>query len=133
MVKKPLSMGEVFRRDFPTFLVYGMTAEQYWNGDPWLVVSYAEAYRMRVEEKNWELWLQGFYNHEAFAVVLANAFSNKGSTPKKYQTKPLDIFPKTEEQRAAEEELELRKTIAQLNAWEKAWSKQHANDQEEPK
>lgn len=118
----PLSMGEVFRKLCPEYLHYGMTWEQYWNGDPWMVVAFAEAHKLRIQQRNEELWMQGLYVHDAFAVVLSNAFAQKGSVPKKYLEKPLDIFPKTEEEKEAEEERELRKMVKQLNAWEKRFN-----------
>ena len=122
MNQAPLSMGEVFRKLCPQYLHYGMTWDQYWHGDPWMVVSYAEAHKLAIEQRNQELWLQGLYNHDAFAVVLSNAFAAKGTVPKKYLEKPLDILPKTEEQRAADEERELRKMVRQLNMWEKQFN-----------
>jgi len=128
MNQAPLSYGEVFRKFCPQYLHYGMSWEQYWRGDPWMVVYYSQAHDLAIKQRNEELWLQGLYNHDAFAVVLANAFAAKGSTPKKYLEKPLDLFPKTEEEKEAEEERELRKQIARLNAWQKAWDAQHKDD-----
>ncbi len=122
MEQAPLSYGEVFRKLCPQYLHYGMTWEQYWHGDPWMVVYYSQAHDLAIQQRNEELWLQGLYNHDAFAVVLANAFAEKGRAPKKYLEQPLDIFPKTEEQRAADEERELRKMVRQLNMWEKRFN-----------
>ena len=34
-------------------------------------------------------WLNGLYNYEAFAVVLSNAFKDKGQPPAKYREKPI--------------------------------------------
>lgn len=122
MEQEPLSMGEAFRMLCPTFLSYGMTYDQYWHGDPWMVVDYAKAYKIRMEERNWEMWMQGLYIYDAFSVVLSNAFAAKGSTPKKYLLKPEPIFPMTEEEKQAEDERELRKMIRNLNQWEKSFN-----------
>lgn len=92
-----------------------------------MVVDFAEAEKIRMENRNWEMWMQGAYIYDAFAVVLSNAFAGKGATPKKYLEKPERIFPLTDEEREAEEELELRKQIAQLNAWQKSWDAQYKN------
>ena len=116
------SMGEVFRKLCPLYLHYGMTWDQYWHGDPWMVVAFAEAHKLQVQQRNQELWMQGLYVHDAFAVVLSNAFAPKGSIPKKYREKPADLFPKTQEEIEAEEERELRNMVKQLNAWEKAFN-----------
>lgn len=122
MEQAQLSMGETFRMLCPIFLSYGMTWEQYWHGNPWLVVDFVKAYKIRMEERNWEMWMQGLYIYNAFSVVLTNAFAPKGAVPKKYLENPAPIFPKTEEEKEAEEERELRKMVKQLNAWEKAFN-----------
>lgn len=128
MAQTPLSMGDVFRKLCPQYLHYGMTWEQYWHGDPWMVVYYAQAHDLAIQQRNEEMWLQGLYNHDAFAVVLSNAFAAKGATPKKYLEKPLEIFPKTEEEKEAEEERNLRRMVRQLNMWEKSFNAGKAKD-----
>ena len=118
-------MGEVFQELCPTYLSYGMTYDQYWHGNPWMVVHFARAHKLRMERRNWEMWMQGLYNYAAFSTTLTNAFSKPGSTPKKYLEAPEPIFPKTEEEIEAEEERELRKMVYDLNKWEKAFNAQH--------
>ena len=63
-------------------------------------------------------WVQGMYFANALSVVLSIAFSKNG-TPKKYMEKPLDIFPKTEAEEAAELEQKQQALIAGLSAWKK--------------
>lgn len=85
-----------------------MSYQEYWHGDVWMVKSFREADKLRQERENAGYWMQGMYIYEAFAAVLKNAFSKKGSTPAKYPEKPYDIFPeeKTEDQKLQEEEQE---------------------------
>ena len=128
MDQAPLSMGETFRKLCPEYLHYGMTWEQYWNGDPWMVVTYAQLHRLQIQQRNEELWWQGFYNYVAFSTVLSNAFAPKGAVPKKYLEKPIDVLPKTEEEKAAEEEMELRRTIKRLNMLEKQFNANAVKD-----
>lgn len=98
---------------FPQYLVMGMTYEQYWEGSPFLVVAYRKAYRLRREEDNEQAWLQGLYVYDAFAVVLANAFSKRGTKKQEYVERPVDIFPLTEseKQRREKEEIEKMKQV----------------------
>lgn len=49
-------------------------------------------------------WLNGLYNYEAFAVVLSNAFKDKGQQPAKYRDKPLYIEHKEKNRVLTEEE-----------------------------
>lgn len=89
-----------------------MSPEDYWHGDPELTAAYREAYRLRKEERNWEMWLQGLYIFHAVSIALSNAFG-KGKK-QEYMDKPLDIFPPTEEEleeRREEEAQQLEKTL----------------------
>ena len=99
------------------YLVYGMTWEQYWFGDPWIAEAYREAHLLRRRMINEELWISGLYNTSAFGSVIASAFGKR----KDYAEKPFDIFPKTQIEKREEERHERNKLIATLNAWKIAW------------
>ena len=86
-----------------------MSYEQYWEQSPYLAVAYRKANRLQREIDNEQAWLQGLYVFDAFAVVLANAFSKRGSKTEKYIEKPIDIFPLTEKEKKKREQEELRK------------------------
>lgn len=97
-----------------------MTYEQFWYGEADLVIPYRKAHRLKIQQKNEELWLQGLYIYNAFGVVISNAFSERGSNKQKYIEKPLEIFPKpapTEEQNAKTRE----DVINALSRWKKSW------------
>lgn len=119
----PLSVSEIFDMYCPYYILYGMTWEQYWYGDPWALKAYKDAYNLKRRTANEEMWLQGAYTYHAFATVLGNAFAKKGSKPRKYLEKPLDIFPKTEAEMEAEARKEREKIIKALTKWEKDWNK----------
>lgn len=112
-------MTETFERLCPYYMLYGMTYEQYWYGDPWAMKSFREAYNLRNRHENEMMWLQGLYFYQAVGTVLSNAFAKKGTPSKKYLNEPLDIFPKSEAEEAAEMEKKQRKLIAGLTAWQK--------------
>ena len=88
-------------------MLYGMTYEQFWLGDPWMARAYAQAYLLKRRQMNEELWLEGIYVANAFQTVLGNAFGKRKLT---YLEKPLDIFEKTE----AEKEQEIRQERQKL-------------------
>lgn len=73
----------------------GMSADEYWHGSPELMQAYRLAYKIRKQERNWELWLQGLYFCHALDVALSNGF---GGSKARYMDKPLEIFPPTEEE-----------------------------------
>ena len=93
-----LTYTEHFYEHFPYYLSIGMTADQYWDGDPALVKYYRKAEEIRTEKKNQEFWLQGMYVYEAIcdASPILHAFAKKGSKPHPYTDKP---YPITEKQR----------------------------------
>lgn len=99
-----------------------MTTEEYWERNPYLVQSFKQAHLMKIEQRNQELWLQGLYVQKAFAVVIGNAFAKKGEQKEKYFESPLRITPFTEKEKKQKAEKERQKIIAELTAWEKAWT-----------
>lgn len=97
-----------------------MTFEQFWYGPPNLCESYRKLHRLRVEQRNQELWLQGLYNYDALAVALNNAFSKH---KEKYITEPFKLFEPTEEEKQREIEETRKKMIARLDAWKQEFDK----------
>ena len=85
-----------------------MSHEEYWKGDPGLVQTYAEAYRLKIEEKNHELWMQGLYVYEAL-IAVASRFGNKKQGLPEFPSKPHRVTPMTEAEKRQEEAAEIQK------------------------
>lgn len=81
-----------------------MTVDEFWDGLPILAKSYRELHRLRNEQKNQELWMQGMYVHEAFTAVMSAVLSKKGAKPIKYPEQPYRITAKTQKEKAEEKE-----------------------------
>lgn len=64
---------------FPKYLYYGMSEEQYWNGDSDLVVAYAKANEMRLQSENKQMYYQAMYIYDVIERLLPgiNAFGNR--------------------------------------------------------
>ena len=123
-VEKPFP--QIFEEMFPFFLNCGMTYEQYWHGDPWLVCPYFDAWEMRRDETNYFSWLNGVYNYIAVATAISNvSFDGKRHKTNDYLDKPLPIRPKTEEELEAERQASYRKIAAALDARAKRWKENH--------
>lgn len=74
--------------------------------------AYRKAYKLRKEEKNWELWLQGLYFCHSLNVALSNAFDKNAKA--EYLPKPFDLFPPTQdelEERSRQEAIELKRRL----------------------
>lgn len=102
------------------YLVYGMTWEQFWFGDPWMAQAYREAHLLRRKMRNEEFWIQGLYIYHGFGAVVATAFGKKRE---EYVKKPFNIFPKTEIEKKEEEREKKHKLIEFLNNWKKSSDK----------
>ena len=66
-----------------------MTEEQFWASNPKKMKPYSEAkilWRKEVDEISYYM---GIYTMNAFGVVLANAFSKKGTSKAEYYEKPI--------------------------------------------
>lgn len=96
-----------------------MSAEQFWEQDPWLVKAYRDANKLSIQRKSEEMWLQGLYIHNAVGVVAYNALRKKGAKPQKYLEEPIRMSPLSEEEKAAKSEEERKKAIAFFNRLEK--------------
>ena len=89
-----------------------MSADEYWHGSPELTQAYRKAYRIRKEERNYELWLQGLYFYNALNVALSNILDPKSKA--QYVSEPIKIFPPTKEEleeQARKEAIELKKRL----------------------
>lgn len=105
-----------------------MTHDQYWYGDPWLVVTYKKAHMMRVEQRNQELWLQGAYFFNALSTALSNfgqSMSRKKKPQGKYLEKPIRITPLADEEKAVKIEQERQKTIDFFTNLQKKWEQKN--------
>ena len=101
-----------------------MSYDEFWYGDPFRAVAYRAAHRLRTEQTNQQLWLQGLYVHNAVAVAINNAFSK---TKQKYIAEPIKLFKPTEEEQQAKIEETRRKLVEKLNAFKDAFDKAKGN------
>lgn len=108
----------------PVYMVYGMSYDEFWYGKPELAVAYRKAHRLRMEQTNQQLWLQGLYVFNAMSVAIGNALSKQ---KQKYIQEPIQIFPPTEDEKQAKAEETRRKLVEKLNAWKDAFDKAKGN------
>ena len=99
----------------------GMSADEYWYGDPYLAVGYRRADELRRRRQNESLWLQGLYIYDAFSVTMANAFKKKGAKSVSYPEKPYDVARKTKKEKEAAAKAEQRKIKKYFEKMRKDW------------
>ena len=112
-------------------MLYGMSYDQYWFGDPWMARAYAQLHLLKRKQLNEEMWVHGIYMVHALNAVVGNMFSKKRV---KYIEKPLDLFEKTQAEKQAEIRSERQKLINLLEGMRKksAKKKQGVEDHGKP-
>ena len=104
---------DVFNEVCPYYLSIGMTYEQFWYGNPDMVIFYKDAHIMRNKSRNQELWLQGRYFIDAIGACLDKKY--------KYPEQPYDIYPKTRAELEEEAEKQRHKVIEYFNQIKQRW------------
>ena len=98
-----------------------MTPNEFWYDEPRLLQSYIKKRELELDNINYNAWLFGLYNHNAFATTISQAFSDKSSKKSTYFEKPLDLFNEKHE-KSNKEDMNV-KYQAQFNYWAKIGKK----------
>lgn len=114
------TMAEIFYEHLPYYLAIGMSADEYWNGSPSLVVAYRNAHEIMERRNEWARWRQGAYFYDALlkvAPVMRAAFGKGKVEPGKYPTEPWPVTEKDAREREERQEREnYERFVAQLEA-----------------
>lgn len=87
-------------------MVMGMSPEEFWDGEPWLVKAYRKAYRTRIdiEEKaaDRNAWRMGEYIRRALVSIpiTVNGFAPKGHHMQSYPEKPMMMIAEEQKREA---------------------------------
>lgn len=95
----------------------GMSRDEYWNQDPYIIEEYLGAYKLNREQTNWQMWLGGIYTFDAVSAVIGNIHFDKGSyTVVKPMEKPMPIFPETPEEIERKRQAAIDRFVAGLES-----------------
>lgn len=114
-----MSYHEICDNLCPDYMAMGMTWDEYWYGDPWMVQAVRKAHQLKQKQKNFELWLQGMYIYEALLDVspVYHDFA-KNPKPQPYASEPYALDENERETREKKEQEELDKqNQATIRAW----------------
>lgn len=111
-ISRPMSLMGAFEKACPSYMSFGMSYEQYWDGDVNAHRMYREAHKLQISEANMMAWLQGRYFYDALCAAspILRSFS-KAKRPNEYHKHPFDLF---EEERKRREEAERRKKYERM-------------------
>ena len=85
-------------------MMFGMTYEQFWDGDVSAHKMFRRAAKLRKKQKNEEAWLQGAYIYEALCAASSLFRGMKPSRPQSYRDRPYDVFEEERKRREEEEQ-----------------------------
>ena len=100
----------------PYYMYLGMTAEDFWHGDPMNAMMYRKMHLMKQDEENARAWWQGYYNYVAVATALQNGFRDKNKKAEPYPKEPFRIREKTELEKDKEIIAERKRVVSFLDA-----------------
>ena len=112
-------------------MAMGMGYDEYWNCSPQRYRAYRKAHQMKIEQRNTEMWLQGFYVYKAIETALHNqpAFATKPVKPVNYLEQPIRITPLSAQEKREKEEKEKETKLAgftnYLTQFQKNWESRH--------
>ena len=95
----PKTASELFQEAFPVYLSMGMTYNEFFYKESWLVKSFRKAYRIRQDEINHSAWLQGLYIVQALnsgVPVVLNGMMKQVKDLPNYPSKPIEFSDKSE-------------------------------------
>jgi len=80
----------------------GMSRDEFWYGDPFLVEDYRKLKQLSFEDKNFGFFLQGRYFYDALLCVapILHAYAKKGTKATPYHKEPYDFSDSKKEEKA---------------------------------
>lgn len=109
-----------FEEACPLYLLYGMTYEQYWDGDVSAHRTFRKADQLRIKRQNEMAWIQGAYIYEALCNSASLFRGMKPTRPQKYRSEPYDL---SEEDKQKREEKEARARYDMMRSKVEAFAK----------
>ena len=127
-----ISLTKTFEELCPIYMSYGMSYDEYWYGEPFRTKYYRDSHKLKIKQKDEEMWIQGMYIYEALCKVspILHAFSKKGTKPLPYSDKPYMSSIQTNQSSVdKEQEIKNAQMIAQIhfNNWARATIKKFEN------
>lgn len=116
------------------YLAIGMTYEEFWEKESWLVKSYREAQKLKLKDVNYAAWLNGVYVLQALQtgipVVLTGMLKERIKLPE-YSHEPIDFDAKSkEDQEKKQMEMQRAKMKEIADRFNAVFRKKHGTNAE---
>ena len=128
------SLTKLFEHECPYYMSYGMSFDEYWNGDAYLVKFYRDTYKLKMRYDDVFMWKQGMYIYEALCDVspILHAFSKEGAKPLQYRSKPMSEELKEDMKTEKEKEQQIKNKRLKAQIFFDNWARntaKHFNNQ----
>ena len=70
-------------------MAIGMTYDEYWHGDPFMVRAFYKANKARKKMMNEQMWLNGIYTLRALEATVGNLMKKKTEKLNEYPEEPI--------------------------------------------
>jgi hypothetical protein len=115
----------------PNYLLYGMTADQFWNCDPREYEVYRHLWHKRKQSINEDSYVMATYVYRALNTVIGNAlrsFLKNKTAPDEWLDKPFDIYrektdAEIEKEKETKKQIENDRVKASLMALQRSFGK----------
>lgn len=94
-----------------------MSEEQFWHSNPRKIAVWEEAHKAKINEINWLMYINGLYTLNAVKVSTEQCLIGRKSRSK-YFEEPMQLFEKTEKEKAIDQEKALNNLIGFFNGME---------------
>lgn len=127
-----VSYTKYFEKACPIYMVYGLSYEDFWYGDPFKAKYQREYYKLKLQKQDEYMWEQGMYIYEALlqCAPILHPFS-KSKKPLPYTEKPHFVMLSEEEEKERkrqEEENERLKAQLWIKTWMRGMKKKFENE-----
>lgn len=83
-------------------MAMGMSYEEYWDGENEAPKYYRQTYKLKRQEHNQGLWLNGAYIYQAMIAIAPYVKAFSKAQPKPYMDKPIPLTEEEEKENAHE-------------------------------
>lgn len=117
-------LSDYFYEALPYYMYYGMSQEEFWDGDVWLAKAYRKLHELKEDQFNRHAHLQGAYVYEAICDVspILQAFAKSGTKATPYPTEPFGLTKEEEQSEQSKRDKQTRKAMSVFQGYAEAWN-----------
>lgn len=118
-------------------LSIGISYNDFWGMNPHIIKIYIDAYKTKLEEHNFLMYLQGIYVRDALLSTVGNMFKGKGTKDFEYPKEPYSLNSEetdnsNKELTEEEKDLQVKMLFANLESMKRRFDARKQQDLKHP-